>query len=189
METAIQRVPLLQIKGGWHQHAQHIRMLDKGVEHYRRILTSIGDKACAQHLHQKLLRQLAEVLLRGVPDGCYTPAARSPAVAHKVQQLRFYMGADVGYFVPANRAEELLLALAVSEALASRDTVLSRAPDAHSVRQASVLNVNAVHNLIAVVLSSLRQYHLLAGLFEKAMKFAYEDRFIWCVRKIVCCIF
>lgn len=39
--------------------------------------------------------------------------------------------------------------------------------------------VNAVHNLMTVVLASMRQYQLCAGLFEKALKFAYEDKYIW----------
>ena len=62
---------------------------------------------------------------------------------------------------------------------------------------ASLLNVNAVHNLLIIVselssykcysnhcvqvLSSMPQYDLIAGMLEKAMKFAYEDRYIWCV--------
>lgn len=32
---------------------------------------------------------------------------------------------------------------------------------------------------MTVVLASLRQYQLCAGLLEKALKFAYEDKYIW----------
>ena len=86
METAIQRVPLMHIRA----QMSRAESTGEGVEWYRRILTETGDKPIAHHLHQKLSRQLAEVLLRGVPDSSYSsPATNSQAVAKKAQSLRY----------------------------------------------------------------------------------------------------
>ena len=57
-------------------------------QHYRRYLTSIGDKSIAQNVHQKLLRQYAEVLLRGTPNAIYPPPQHSVSCTQKQQSLR-----------------------------------------------------------------------------------------------------
>uniref|UniRef100_A0A914XNV1 Tetratricopeptide repeat protein 7 N-terminal domain-containing protein n=1 Tax=Plectus sambesii TaxID=2011161 RepID=A0A914XNV1_9BILA len=176
METAIQRVPLMHIRA----QMSRAESTGEGVEWYRRILTETGDKPIAHHLHQKLSRQLAEVLLRGVPDSSYSsPATNSQAVAKKAQSLRFYFGPNRLHYCPDSRLEEVMLALSVSEALAAREAVLSRSEEDSVARQESIMNVKAVQNLLTLVLSTIRQYQLLAGVLEKSMKFAYEDRFIW----------
>jgi hypothetical protein len=59
-----------------------------GVEWYRRIMTVFGDKPMAQHMQQKLSRQLAEVLMRGTSDSSYSSQFDSNAVGKKKQSLR-----------------------------------------------------------------------------------------------------
>lgn len=183
METAIQRVPLMYIKQGQifgdltNGAALKNRSLEQSVEQYRKVLT-VTDKPVAQHLHQKLSRQLSELLLRGVPEGVYVSPNNSEAAGDKAKSLSFYIGKNKAY-CPQSRLEEILLILSISESIAAREAVLSRAEEDEKARRLSHLNVKAVQNLLTLVLSTLRQYQLLAGILEKAMKFAFQDRFIW----------
>lgn len=43
----------------------------------------------------------------------------------------------------------------------------------------SLSSVKAVQDLLTQSLCSVRQYGLLSEIFERAMKFAYDDNFIW----------
>lgn len=63
------------------------------------------DKPVAQHLHQRLCRQLAEVLVRGVSEAIYAPPSASPAAALKAKALRFYLGTPA--FCPSSKYTEL----------------------------------------------------------------------------------
>ncbi len=82
-------------------------------------------------------------------------------------------------FVPQNRLEEALLALLVSESIACREAVLSRAPEHAEMRVVSLQLVKAAQNLLTLVLSSLRQYQLLSEVLERALKFASNDQYLW----------
>uniref|UniRef100_A0A915PVY3 Tetratricopeptide repeat protein 7 N-terminal domain-containing protein n=1 Tax=Setaria digitata TaxID=48799 RepID=A0A915PVY3_9BILA len=172
LETTLERVPLLRLR-----HNLIDRPWDgEGVEWYRRIMTSLGDKVVGEKLQQRLSRQLAEVLIRGMPDSDYM---ESQSVSTKSQNLRFYTGSHRGYFSPASRIEEILLLLLISEVLATKDVVLSRAEELADSRQNSLRVAKSVYNLLTLVLSALRQYELLSSIHEKAMKFANEDKYLW----------
>ncbi|VDK61460.1 unnamed protein product [Onchocerca ochengi] len=172
LETTLERVPLLRLR-----HNLIDRLWDdEGVEWYRRIMTSLGDKVVGEKLQQRLSRQLAEVLIRGMPDSGYM---ESQSVSTKSQNLRFYTGSHRSYFSPASRIEEILLLLLISEVLATKDVVLNRAEELAASRQNSLLVAKSVYNLLTLVLSALRQYELLSSIHEKAMKFANEDKYLW----------
>ncbi|VDM97899.1 unnamed protein product [Thelazia callipaeda] len=172
LETTLEKVPLLRLR-----HNIVDRPWDnEGIEWYRRIMTSLGDKMVGEKLQQRLSRQLAEVLIRGVPDSGYV---ESQSVNTKSQYLRFYTGSNRSYFSPSSRIEEILLLLLISEVLATKDVVLNRAEELAPNRKKSLRVAKSVYNLLTLVLSALRQYELLASIYEKAMKFANEDRYLW----------
>ncbi|VIO91601.1 Uncharacterized protein BM_BM729 [Brugia malayi] len=172
LETTLERVPMLRLR----QNLIDRPWDDEGVEWYRRIMTSLGDKVVGEKLQQRLSRQLAEVLIRGMPDCGYM---ESQSVSTKSQNLRFYTGSHKSYFSPASRIEEILLLLLISEVLATKDVVLNRAEELTTSRQNSLHVAKSVYNLLTLVLSALRQYELLSSIHEKAMKFANEDKYLW----------
>ncbi|KAK0416703.1 hypothetical protein QR680_012640 [Steinernema hermaphroditum] len=177
LETTLERVPLLTLR----RNVCDKRWDANGVEWYRKIMTSLGDKAIGERLQQRLSRQLAEVLIRGMLESDYDQSSlnKSLSVTEKSQSLGFYTGSHKGYFSPVSRIEEILLLLLISEVLSTRDVILSRSDDLQSCRRDSIQDATMVHNLLTMVLSSLRQYQLLANIYERAMKFANQDRYIW----------
>ncbi|VDK68060.1 unnamed protein product [Litomosoides sigmodontis] len=172
LETTLERVPLLRLRHNLIDRPWD----DEGIEWYRRIMTSLGDKVVGEKLQQRLSRQLAEVLIRGMPDSGYM---ESQSVSTKSQNLRFYTGSHRSYFSPASRIEEILLLLLISEVLATKDVVLDRAEELAASRQNSLHVAKSVYNLLTLVLSALRQYELLSSIHEKAMKFANDDKYLW----------
>ncbi|KAJ1366849.1 hypothetical protein KIN20_027628 [Parelaphostrongylus tenuis] len=150
----------------------------EGIEWYRRIITCLGDKSTGERLQQKMSRQFAELLLRAVPaDG--RGGATSQAVSMKSQNLSFYMGSQKGYFSPISRTEEVILLLLISEVLSTREVVLNRSADLSTSRNRSLKSAKSVYNLLTMVLSTLRQYHLLCSIYERAMKFVNQDEYLW----------
>ncbi|KAK6029419.1 tetratricopeptide repeat protein, partial [Ostertagia ostertagi] len=89
------------------------------------------------------------------------------------------MGSHKGYFAPSSRTEEVVLLLLISEVLSTREVVLSRSADVSSSRHQSIRSAKSVYNLLTLVLSTLRQYHLLSTIYERAMKFVNQDEFLW----------
>lgn len=57
--------------------------------------------------------------------------------------------------------------------------VFSRADVHAETRTASLHSAKAVHNLLILVLSNLRQYQYLVDVLERAMKFAFDDAYLW----------
>ncbi|VDM44239.1 unnamed protein product [Toxocara canis] len=172
LESTLERVPLLRLRRNLCDRPWDV----EGVEWYRRIMTSLGDKLIGEKLQQRLSRQLAEVLIRGMPESDYMS---SQSVNSKSQSLGFYTGSHKNYFSPSSRMEEVLLLLLISEVLATKDVVLTRAEELAASRAQSIQAAKSVYNLLTLVLSTLRQYELLASIYERAMKFANEDRYIW----------
>ncbi|CAI4227766.1 unnamed protein product [Auanema sp. JU1783] len=172
LECCLERVAQLRVKDS---SADKINDPD-GIEWYRRIITCLGDKSTGERLQQKLSRQLAELLFRVVPADCNDS---SQVLSTKAKNLNFYAGSQRAYFSPASRTEEIILLLLISEVLATREVVLSRSDDLAASRLQSVRNAKSVYNLLTLVLSTIRQYHLMSVIFERAMKFANEDSYIW----------
>ncbi|WKY00816.1 hypothetical protein Q1695_015108 [Nippostrongylus brasiliensis] len=174
LECCLERVAALRVRDSAIERKSNV----EGIEWYRRIITCLGDKSTGERLQQKMSRQFAELLIRAVPaDG--KGGAASQAVSMKSQNLSFYMGSHKGYFSPASKTEEVVLLLLISEVLSTREVVLSRSTDVSSSRHLSVRGAKSVYNLLTLVLSTLRQYHLLSAIYERAMKFVNQDEYLW----------
>ncbi|CAJ0941898.1 unnamed protein product, partial [Mesorhabditis belari] len=171
LECSLERVANLRLK----QLAIDGFFTEQGVEWYRRIISNLGDKSIGEKLQQRLSIQLAELLYRAIPD----PSLHSEAVTQKSKSLGFYTGSQKGYYSPASKMEEIILLLLISEVLATREVVLSRTEELTISRHESLRNAKSVYNLITLLLSSLHQYQLLSNIYERAMKFANQDNYLW----------
>uniref|UniRef100_A0AC35GQM8 Tetratricopeptide repeat protein 7 N-terminal domain-containing protein n=1 Tax=Panagrolaimus sp. PS1159 TaxID=55785 RepID=A0AC35GQM8_9BILA len=171
LEIALERVSYLSLRRNTNDRRWDL----EGLEWYRKIAIGLSDKVVVMKLHQRLCRQLAEVLLRGMIDvGC-----NSAAISSKSESLNFYTGSK-NFFSPASRSEETILLLLISELLASKNIRASNTFDDEILDRVQLIrNLKKVHNLLSIVLSNLRQYNLLASVYERAMKFANKDRFMW----------
>jgi hypothetical protein len=82
LETTLERVPRLRPnsidRGGGSGGGE-------GLEWYRKIMTTLGDKTIGERLQQRLSRQLAELLLRSRPDA----EVDSQSVVQKNQLLGY----------------------------------------------------------------------------------------------------
>ncbi|KAK6739587.1 hypothetical protein RB195_008219 [Necator americanus] len=174
LECCLERVAALRVRDSAIERKSNV----EGIEWYRRIITCLGDKSTGERLHQKMSQQFAELLLRAVPADS-RGGAISQAVSMKSQNLSFYMGSHKGYFSPASRTEEVILLLLISEVLSTREVVLNRSADLSVSRHQSIRSAKSVYNLLTLVLSTLRQYHLLSTVYERAMKFVNHDEYLW----------
>lgn len=172
LETALQRAPLVLIKAG---------KLQEAIQRYRSMLSAIETHS-TQILRLTLARQLAEVLLRGVSGTIYSPPS-SPTPSKNTIALRRlwtpkkYAGRN--QFVPKNLAEETILLLLISEALAVRDAVLSQSPEFRAARTHALGNATAVYDLLTLASMRWGQVGLLHESFEKALKFSFGEQHIW----------
>lgn len=90
---------------------------------------------------------------------------------------RQYTGFNL--FVPAIDNEEVILLLLISEAMAVRDTVLSQSPEFEEARLRALKNAKHIYDLLAVCVIRWGQASLLNEVFERAMKFSFEEKHIW----------
>lgn len=172
LETALQRAPIVLIKAG--------KLMD-AIHRYRTMLSAVETHA-TQILRLTLARQLAEVLLRGVSGTIYTPP--SIVVPNKTQSTQRRLWTPKKYstrnqFVPKNLAEETILLLLISEALAVRDAVLSQSPEFRVARLHALGNTTAVYDLLTLASIRWGQVSLLHDSFEKALKFSFGEEHIW----------
>lgn len=181
LETALQRAPILHIKHG---------KLASAISQYRNVLSTV-ESSSTQSLRLTLARQLAEVLLRGVSEAAYTkPELPADSINRAATLTRTsassmdspwkpkrYAGQNL--FVPRDEKEEVLLLLLICEAMAVREAVLSRSPDHNDTRVHSFNNATAVYDLLVMVLVRLGQFGILCEIFDRAMKFAFEEFHIW----------
>lgn len=80
---ALERAPYLSLRKSIEEKGWDL----DGIEWYRRIMTELSDKTMVEHVQQKLCRQLAEVLIRGMLESGYEFASR--AINLKSKSLRF----------------------------------------------------------------------------------------------------
>eukprot|EP00058_Branchiostoma_floridae_P027754 XP_002613245.1 hypothetical protein BRAFLDRAFT_68209 [Branchiostoma floridae] len=205
LETAIYRTPVLHLKNG---------DLSTGIGRYREMLRAV-EARCTQNLRQTLARQLSEVLLRAVCEKTYSPPV-SPPSSTTVQKrasvadvkvpgsstaspsLRPKLYPSEGVFTPTQDTEESLLLLLLSEAIANREVVLSRAPEHKDSRVQTVSNASAVYDLLTILLIRRSQPGLLAEgallvcvtthvyystiwfqILERTMKFGFDEFHLW----------
>jgi tetratricopeptide (TPR) repeat protein len=80
-------------------------------------------------------------------------------------------------FNPNQREEELLLLLQIAEQQAAANVVLERSAEFARARRESLANVIAIHDLFSIAFTPHR--HFAMDLFEKAIKFSFENRHVW----------
>ncbi|XP_072265850.1 tetratricopeptide repeat protein 7A isoform X5 [Pyxicephalus adspersus] len=171
-------------------YAAHLKRgnILKGIKELRGVLQVIEMKAM-QNFKMTASRQLAEVLLHSLSENCYWSPLNSVPVeqmkkesssvpyhflSHKPQ---IYTGDHL--FCPQDNIEEALLLLLISESMANRDAVISRAPDQKEDRAVSLQNASAVYDLLSITMARRGQYAMLSECLERAMKFACGEFHLW----------
>ena len=143
LEAALERVPYLSLRKNFNDK----RWDPDGLEWYRRITTVLSDKLVVARLQQKICRQFAEVLLRGMVDFGYD----SKAISSKSESLNFYTGSNKNFFAPSSRQEEVVLLLFISELLASKSLKTTKEDDDTFDRIRAFHFLKQVHNLLTIV--------------------------------------
>ncbi|XP_073528178.1 tetratricopeptide repeat protein 7A isoform X2 [Phyllobates terribilis] len=161
----------------------------KGIKELRDVLRVVETKA-TQAFKMAASRQLAEVLLHSLSENCYWSPLNSPlpelmvnrnessfpygVVNHKPQ---IHSGDHL--YCPQDNIEEALLLLLISESMANRDAVISRAPDQKEDRAVSLQNASGVYDLLSITMARRGQYAMLSECLERAMKFAFGEFHLW----------
>ncbi|PIC40823.1 hypothetical protein B9Z55_008439 [Caenorhabditis nigoni] len=174
LERVMERVAIIRAKD---TAAKKQSSGTEGIEWYRKIITCLGDKYTGERLKQKLSRQFAELLIRATVP--IEEKSMSEAMQTKAMNMKLYHGSHKTFFTPKSKIEEIILLLLINEVLSTREVILSRADDLSNSRTLSLQNAKSSFNLLTLVLSTINQYQLLAQIYERAMKFANNDSFLW----------
>ncbi|XP_072367156.1 tetratricopeptide repeat protein 7A-like isoform X2 [Scyliorhinus torazame] len=162
--------------------------LVKGVKRIREILRAMETRA-TQNFRMTIAKQLAEVLLHNLcEDSYWNPFSDPPPDLLKNEDSspfrttltigpQLYQGDNL--FCPRDIIEEALLLLLISESMANRDGVISRAPDQREDRSISFQNATALYDLLSITLGRRGQYEMLSECLERAMKFAFDEFHLW----------
>ncbi|EGT44377.1 hypothetical protein CAEBREN_30738 [Caenorhabditis brenneri] len=173
LERIMERVAIIRAKD---TAAKKQSSGTEGIEWYRKIITCLGDKYTGERLKQKLSRQFAELLIHKSDE--YEVCVYKLRVFISFD-FRLYHGSHKTFFTPKSKIEEIILLLLINEVLSTREVILSRADDLSNSRTMSLQNAKSSFNLLTLVLSTINQYQLLAQIYERAMKFANNDSFLW----------
>ncbi|XP_071996405.1 tetratricopeptide repeat protein 7A isoform X2 [Engystomops pustulosus] len=176
------------LRGAYAAHFKRGNIL-KGIKELRDVLRVVETKA-SQAFKMAASRQLAEVLLHSLSEKCYwSPLKNSlpellvnkgessfpyEMLSHKPQ---IHSGDNL--YCPQDNIEEALLLLLISESMANRDAVISRAPDQKEDRAVSLQNASAVYDLLTITMARRGQYAMLTECLERAMKFAFGEFHLW----------
>lgn len=174
LERIMERVAIIRAKD---TAAKKVSSGTEGIEWYRKIITCLGDKFTGERLKQKLSRQFAELLIRATVP--IEEKSMSEAMHTKAMNMKLYHGSNKTFYTPKSKIEEIILLLLINEVLSTREVILSRTDDLSSSRTLSLQNAKSSFNLLTLVLSTINQYQLLAQIYERAMKFANNDSFLW----------
>ncbi|XP_043916162.1 tetratricopeptide repeat protein 7A [Protopterus annectens] len=163
----------------------------KGLKKLRKILRAVEAKAM-QNFRMTAAKQLAEVLLHTLSEDCYwnpfsnppsdllskeESSALSEISCNFSRQPQLYSGDSL--FCPQDSIEEALLLLLISESMANRDAVISRAPDQKDDRAVSLQDATAVYDLLCITLGRRGQYSMLSECLERATKFTFDEFHLW----------
>ncbi|KAM8810213.1 tetratricopeptide repeat protein 7A [Eudromia elegans] len=179
LEAALQSAYVARLKKG---------NIVKGMRSLREILRTVETKA-TQTFKMTAAKQLAQVLLHSLSEDCYWSPLSDPLpefmnkedqsyasnLLHRRPQL--YRGENL--YCPQDNVEEALLLLLISESMANRDAVISRAPDQQDDRAVSLQDASAVYDLLSITLGRRGQYVMLSECLERAMKFAFDEFHLW----------
>ncbi|XP_040207506.1 tetratricopeptide repeat protein 7A isoform X2 [Rana temporaria] len=160
----------------------------KGIKEFRDVLRAIETKA-TQNFKMTACRQLAEILLHSLSENCYSSPMKSPppepmkregsSLAYHIIRQKPQIHSGDHLFCPQDNIEEALLLLLISESMANRDAVISRAPDQKEDRAVSLQNASAVYDLLSITMARRGQYAMLSECLERAMKFACGEFHLW----------
>ncbi|KFO18450.1 Tetratricopeptide repeat protein 7A [Fukomys damarensis] len=178
LEAALQSAYVKNLKKG---------NIVKAMRELREVLRTVETKA-TQNFKVMAAKHLAGVLLHSLSEECYWSPLSHPLPefmskedsAFVMQALRkphLYEGDNL--YCPKDNIEEALLLLLISESMATRDVVLSRAPEQEEDRSVSLRNAAAIYDLLSITLGRRGQYVMLSECLERAMKFAFGEFHLW----------
>uniref|UniRef100_A0A8C3DKB1 Tetratricopeptide repeat domain 7A n=1 Tax=Corvus moneduloides TaxID=1196302 RepID=A0A8C3DKB1_CORMO len=179
LEAALQSAYVTQLKKG---------NIVKGMRSLREILRTVETKA-TQTFKMTAAKQLAQVLLHSLSEECYWSPLSDPLPEFMNKEYQSYvsnhlcrrpeMYSEENVYCPQDNVEEALLLLLISESMANRDAVISRAPEQQDDRAVSLQDASAVYDLLSITLGRRGQYVMLSECLERAMKFAFGEFHLW----------
>ncbi|XP_039424176.1 tetratricopeptide repeat protein 7A isoform X2 [Corvus cornix cornix] len=179
LEAALQSAYVTQLKKG---------NIVKGMRSLREILRTAETKA-TQTFKMTAAKQLAQVLLHSLSEECYWSPLSDPLPEFMNKEYQSYvsnllcrrpeMYSEENVYCPQDNVEEALLLLLISESMANRDAVISRAPEQQDDRAVSLQDASAVYDLLSITLGRRGQYVMLSECLERAMKFAFGEFHLW----------
>ncbi|KAM9273240.1 tetratricopeptide repeat protein 7A isoform 3-T3 [Cariama cristata] len=179
LEAALQSAYVTHLKKG---------NIVKGMRSLREVLRTVETKA-TQTFKMTAAKQLAQVLLHSLSEDCYWSPLSDPLPEFMNKEDQSYVSnllcrrpelyAEENAYCPQDNVEEALLLLLISESMANRDAVISRAPDQQDDRAVSLQDASAVYDLLSITLGRRGQYVMLSECLERAMKFAFDEFHLW----------
>ncbi|XP_039743162.1 tetratricopeptide repeat protein 7A isoform X2 [Pteropus medius] len=178
LEAALQSAYVTNLKKG---------NIVKGMRELREVLRTVETKA-TQNFKVMAAKHLAGVLLHSLSEECYWSPLSHPLpefmskeensfIMQALRKPHLYEGDNL--YCPKDNIEEALLLLLISESMAARDVVLSRAPEQKEDRAVSLQNAAAIYDLLSITLGRRGQYVMLSECLERAMKFAFGEFHLW----------
>ncbi|XP_004436734.1 PREDICTED: tetratricopeptide repeat protein 7A isoform X1 [Ceratotherium simum simum] len=178
LEAALQSAYVTNLKKG---------NIVKGMKELREVLRTVETKA-TQNFKVMAAKHLAGVLLHSLSEECYWSPLSHPLpefmskeensfITQALRKPHLYEGDNL--YCPKDNIEEALLLLLISESMATRDVVLSRAPEQEEDRAVSLRNAAAIYDLLSITLGRRGQYVMLSECLERAMKFAFGEFHLW----------
>ncbi|XP_038251276.1 tetratricopeptide repeat protein 7A isoform X2 [Dermochelys coriacea] len=179
LEAALQSAYVSHLKKG---------NIVKGMRDLREVLRTVETKT-TQSFKMTAAKQLAEVLLHSLSEDCYWSPLSDPLPEFMNKEDNSYVNSLLrrrpqlytgdNLYCPQDNIEEALLLLLISESMANRDAVISRAPDQKDDRAVSLQDASAVYDLLSITLGRRGQYVMLSECLERAMKFAFGEFHLW----------
>ncbi|XP_068419974.1 tetratricopeptide repeat protein 7A [Eschrichtius robustus] len=178
LEAALQSAYVTNLKKG---------NIVKGMRELREVLRTVETKA-TQNFKVMAAKHLAGVLLHSLSEECYWSPLSHPLpefmskeensfITQALRKPQLYEGDNL--YCPKDNIEEALLLLLISESMATRDVVLSRAPEQQEDRAVSLRSAAAIYDLLSITLGRRGQYVMLSECLERAMKFAFGEFHLW----------
>uniref|UniRef100_H0VKU5 Tetratricopeptide repeat domain 7A n=1 Tax=Cavia porcellus TaxID=10141 RepID=H0VKU5_CAVPO len=178
LEAALQSAYVKNLKKG---------NIVKAMRELREVLRTVETKA-TQNFKVMAAKHLAGVLLHSLSEECYWSPLSHPLpefmskeenafITQALRKPHLYEGDNL--YCPKDNIEEALLLLLISESMATRDVVLSRAPEQEEDRKLSLRNAAAIYDLLSITLGRRGQYVMLSECLERAMKFAFGEFHLW----------
>ncbi|XP_036081120.1 tetratricopeptide repeat protein 7A isoform X3 [Rousettus aegyptiacus] len=161
LEAALQSAYVTNLKKG---------NIVKGMRELREVLRTVETKA-TQNFKVMAAKHLAGVLLHSLSEECYWSPLSHPLpefmskeensfIMQALRKPHLYEGDNL--YCPKDNIEEALLLLLISESMAARDVVLSRAPEQKEDRAVSLQNAAAIYDLLSITLGRRGQYVMLS---------------------------